>query len=324
MRNNINYTELGIELNDLKKSFLHYIEHKYVYNTYIKYRSFIFKVAWYEQTFSHKDLSEFTFQEVVDMLKFFNADTETSLNTQLSIVRKYMEVAVIQGYISNNLDILSSLTKETLSNFINSKAKEERYLTKKELLSAVKELKNPQDKIIFLLIFDGIMGKAYKDLINLKVEDYCTTNHSIKVDDKWYKLSRETEYALRYALEQDVYFMYYKENDKYIQYKLNSNDPYIIRSKKSKVDKPISTVGIRRRIDTCREYMNKEYVHGKTVWLSGIAHRLIELERENQLELVHGQIKEYCNKENINTNIIDMIDIIKIIKEKHKQENELA
>src|SRR6185437_4049524 len=84
------------------------------------------------------------------------------------------------GYRKTNINPLSSVEdkKEWVKPFVSTR--KHYAFTRAEILDMCKELVNYQDRAVLLALFEGIVGKGFSELLNLKACDIK------EIDDKYY------------------------------------------------------------------------------------------------------------------------------------------
>ena len=133
-----------------------------------------------------KDLYEMTANELDTVFHTASRRTENSVRGFISNIMTYIKWATEQGYRSTNLPIY---TAESIA----SKASEyvcktaASYYTQEDLMEYYKKINNRGDVMILQCIFEGIRGRGYSEIFNLKAKDL------YKKDDKYFVNLYDTE-----------------------------------------------------------------------------------------------------------------------------------
>lgn len=159
---------------------------------------------------------------------------------------------------------------------------DERYYTKHEIIDVCNTFLNPIDKFIVYALFNGIMGKGYADLTELKVSDVADDYSFIMVNDEKFECDDYMKEILKATIKSDMYFKNILGSDDMKStdyYFFNESSPYIIKVKPTKGNAngmlPMSYSAIQRRLtrlqdlyeDECGEHI---YLNGKSLGKSGI------------------------------------------------------
>ena len=106
---------------------------------------------------------------------------------------------------------------------------ESKYFTKTQILDVINLLINAQDKLLIYMIFNKVLGKEFKDLLEIKVsdvaEDYSYINvngNKILCDDVMKELVKDT-------IEQEVYVNTTKTRN-VLYYNLNMHSEYLFKT----------------------------------------------------------------------------------------------
>lgn len=106
---------------------------------------------------------------------------------------------------------------------------ESKYFTKTQILDVINSLINAQDKLLIYLIFNKVLGKKFKDLLEIKVSDvaqdysYINVNgNKILCDDIMKELVKDT-------IEQEVYVNTTRSRN-VMYYDLNMSSEYLFKT----------------------------------------------------------------------------------------------
>lgn len=301
---------------EIKSKFLN----KYPANTQIPYARIFEKSKEYEDKYK-KDLSEFTKQEISNVLSALKPLTLSASHVNGRIVTAYIDWCIENNVTSVKENKLKTEDVSFFGKFIDEELK--LFFTYNELIDITRRSNNPQDSVIVKLLFYGIQGNALAEIRNMKkkhVYDAENNNNVIKVYDedmseRQVQLDIATIELLKKAIGQELYL---KRNGVGLDEKLGlytnlvDND-YVIRTSITKTDKknaPVEKMVIYRRIKTLGEVLGYTHLTTKNIVRSGMiyeASRRIEnaiLTKDDYIEIGRifnidnwYQIKKYCNPE---------------------------
>ena len=117
----------------------------------------------------NKDLYDFTLQEIAQFFLFMKSTRLSSLQHTGSIIHSYIGWAIDQDLRKDNINPLSAVTSfEWYKQFIDNS--EQTLFTDKDIDNVVAGCINFQDKAVIQAIYEGIMGRGYSELLNMKME----------------------------------------------------------------------------------------------------------------------------------------------------------
>lgn len=202
------------------------------------------------------------------------------------------------------------------SDYINKlKFNSGKYFTKREIQQLCRVFSNSQDRFIVYALWNGIMGKDYTDLVNLKVSDIVKdeigTPLYINVSGRKVKCDEFMQKIISYVLEDNIYYQYTESADK--SYELNMQSEYVIKIRPSKKTNdglnPMNKVGIQTRLTKLSNVFEGEFgdikIHltGKSLERSGLMYIMYELQiRENKAWKI-DEIKKWFKEQGLKGHI---------------------
>ncbi|PGO60627.1 phage lytic cycle repressor MrpR family protein [Priestia megaterium] len=292
--------------------------------TYIR----IFKVTYKLEDELGKDLNEFTFSELEDVLRDFKANNRHTLISYASIISSYLNWSVEKGYTdTNELSVLKP------ADFVDYLDNQERYFTNKQLTRWEQNFANEQDAVLNRLLFIGAGGKQMSELRNLTIHDVDFENrtirlvNTIKADENTGKPIKFTERFLKIEDDDDVTLELIKGAYEQTYYKKSNGDmastsamrtfselvknDYIIRASITRTenhDKPVDKHVIFRRIKMMGKLNKIPNYTTKYIRRSGMiyfAHKLIGNEditiADIKMVADRFDVKSYHNLEGVLT-----------------------
>lgn len=147
---------------DIKEDFLNSYDDEGTRRNYLR----IFTKTEPLESKLNKDLYEFDNEEMDKLLKSFDSRNRATLESYARYISSYLKWSVAQGYAVVN--ILEDLRPNDFLQFI---IREEKYITPKYLNRLENLMENYQDAVISRLIFEGVGGRGFSEILNLKESD---------------------------------------------------------------------------------------------------------------------------------------------------------
>lgn len=144
--------------------------------------------GWWERVFDKsyvfeelykRDLYDFSTSNLIDFFKYLDLANINNLIVYKLNLTKYAEWAVSENLVADNQIHFNELTMEILNSCI-SKARIGNAIISYEKLKNISFV-NKQDKFVFWSIFEGIKGKDYEEIINMKIEDIDGSAHTVSL-----------------------------------------------------------------------------------------------------------------------------------------------
>lgn len=138
----------------------------------------------------NKDLSNFTFYEIIEYYKLLNIPSLDSLSVMNSQFSLYTQWCLQENLVKDNQNHFLEITMETMKSCINKALFNMKIVSKDIILNWVEQLPNPKDQFVLLGLFEGIKGKDFCELLKLRPEDInnniakICTGREIKISDK--------------------------------------------------------------------------------------------------------------------------------------------
>lgn len=195
---------------------------KEVYNKEIKER-FLNSIdlsqcppRWYERVFEKtymfekakdKDLYSFTTPEILEFYKFLDVGTITPLIVYNTNLLKYAQWALNEHLVFDGMNHFDEINVEILKECLNVVKTQQSILSYDKFMILINQkLLNDQDKYIFYCLFEGIKGKQYQELINLKMSDideekcmaHLCTGRDIYVDPHFIEICKMADVQTEY------------------------------------------------------------------------------------------------------------------------------
>lgn len=157
----------------------------------------------------NKDLSAFTFNEIMEMYQSLYSTSFSSLMNIHSHLRDYANFCNLRNMLTDNINHYNEIDPAIIRKCLHEGLKKEQIVTRKELLDLLKSdaIRNPYEKVWILGVFEGIMGKAGGDLLHLRRGMIDFDNLIVHLPESGRELSISKELALLIdtAINETVY-----------------------------------------------------------------------------------------------------------------------
>lgn len=280
---------------DLKEDFLSTHEE----NTSHSY-SYHFFYSYHIEEECGKDLKEFSENEL-DKLLMRRAKQTTSMRyfrNFFSVIKTYIDWTIENGYRKSDVNPLSSSLKPMNYKTYIDEAKV--FISEQELNAIENMLNNYQDKVILRLLFEGVRGNKYSELLNLKESDIDFENQRLTLhNDKGKKRILNLEgrdrcfHILRGAIKEKIYYAKggteLKKGKRGVsECPLVETDYVIKNANHSRTEEINNESTINRRIKLIKEITGMYGLTPVNVWQSGMIRKAVELyERDGELTTAH-------------------------------------
>ena len=170
--------EYNLYNESIKKRFLNSIDlEKYPPNWWDR----VFDKSYIFEELYHRDLYDFSTSNLLEFFKYLDFANINSLVVYKANLIKYVEWAISENLVADNQIHLNELTMELLTGCI-SKARVDNAIISYDKLREM-HFVNAQDAFVFWCLFEGIKGKDFEEIINLKIDDIDKKNHTVKLSD---------------------------------------------------------------------------------------------------------------------------------------------
>lgn len=291
--------------------------------TTINYMENVLKKAIPTEEQCGKDISQFNQEEYNYFLLSLEAKSLASLTVQNSVISKYIEFAIQEGFVPSRINIAELFNRETLRRYVSNIALEKKFITPQELDEIIKECANASDACLFSLMFEGVKGEKFCELINMMGSDVNFETAEIKLRDvndnisRTIKVTQRTLELIQDTLDEQVYV---PKNGEQTTTKRSvcyvATTPYVFRpAGKNKINKASSQL-IMRRLKDMANYYGNPFLTATNIWMSGlITYTKVYKDKEGKTELTMYDYQEICkayghnpsNWYNIKTNIENII-----------------
>ena len=155
---------------------LDYLNNRVVSETMVKS---IFRYTEAFEAQLDKDVSLFTQDEIIKMLKEKHSRSLTSLQNVVVVLKHYTTFIIATGRENSSVNNYSLINKDVLRECIDAEIQNKMILTKEELHDVQDQMLNATDKAILECLFEGISVPNLDDLTGLCAEQLDKINNRI-------------------------------------------------------------------------------------------------------------------------------------------------
>lgn len=119
-----------------------------------------------------KDLYDFTVSEIMEFYKSLSSpslETLMNINAQLILYTRY---ALANHLVKDSQNHYEEIDEVMLRECVNIGLLKAKVFTREQIMGLCDQLKNPCEQFVVLALFEGICGRNYADLANLKKENF--------------------------------------------------------------------------------------------------------------------------------------------------------
>jgi len=239
-----------------------------------------------------KDLKDFNRDELLLVLEELKGRSYNSVHTKWGVTKKYLK--------HFNNPFVDTITSNDLKDYIVEA--DVRYVTREELKSKVSVLESASHQALLFLLFDGVGGKGYKEICNLKFEDIDFQTGKVTLENRAVTLSKDTLNLLEQVKQEDTVTKIIWKHDQPnfdTEYSVNMNSPYVFKTRMLVSTKngmtPYKVTGLQRRLDSLTKVIGLTHANGKTLYYSGCAEKYLKLEKKFKKQLSIQDINSFAS-----------------------------
>lgn len=152
-----------------------------------------------------KDVSNFTFYEIIEYYKLINTHSINVLQVLNSQFSLYTQWCLQHNLVNDGQNHFLEMRLEDYDKCINKTLFNLKVVDRKTVLNWVEQLQNPRDQFVLLGLFEGIKGKDFCELANLKPEDVngnilkLCTGRTIEISDR-------LKHIIEECIEEKIYY----------------------------------------------------------------------------------------------------------------------
>ncbi|QHJ85082.1 MAG: hypothetical protein [Bacteriophage sp.] len=160
----------------------------------------IFNISMPYEIKWQKDLCNFVYSELADILYELNAATAISVRSCISYIRRYNEYCLLHGESKDGINHADEFIDTDLTLFVNKFKAEKGLVTREEMEDIAESLKNPMESMIIVGAFEGLTGSEMGYLQELDVANnpIHTQNREIAMSDLFIFYAQQAAQAEEY------------------------------------------------------------------------------------------------------------------------------
>ncbi|HCL4447229.1 TPA: hypothetical protein N2D16_002834 [Clostridium botulinum] len=287
------------ELDKRKKEYIRFLKEEQDLQdvTIDNYENQLYKIRAFEETIdSDRTIEYFTIDEISKLLENMTFSSESSAMSYKNRILDYLKFCTERYGVQKDLSLLKELSqKNYLKGLVNKRLKYLKYVSEGVLYEAVEDLVNPQDRLISLLIYEGVKGTNHADLLNIKKEQYnkeTKTLEYIEQDTGKTKTIVCNEFladAIEKTILTDIY--YFKNGKSKGLYSMTDmvkseyliEPTYQLNAKMGKQLVAVNGQTIQSRILKIFKYfldINGQHITVQSLYHSGIINRMVKITEE--------------------------------------------
>ncbi len=167
------------------------------------------KVSGFERSYD-RDLCNWTKMEIMEFYKYLGTASVSTLVVMNSAFSQYSQWCNQNNLVKDHQNHFSEITAEMLHHCINIGLAKQLIIVRQQLITEIRSLPNPSDQFALLALFEGIKGKDFCEILNIKTKDI-SDGHIKLCTGRVVRISKELE---NIALESASTYDYYTLGDK--------------------------------------------------------------------------------------------------------------
>lgn len=298
----------------VKKRFIEVMQQRYKPNTVDLYSKCLNKLSEYERDEWKDDVYNQSERQLKDFLDYCESSAAKSGNVMMTVIRKYVQWAISEGYSKSNFDFTQMIDVNKIKTHVNINAIKTQYIKDQdELFSICMFCANAQDAVGFVLTYFGIDGEKHSEMINLARSDIKENGVTIQRNLKEFFIEIPERFleVIRDAVDEAVYYKYNNmdnQTTKAKSYEL-SQTGYVLKVAKGNNNQKIDEISPQiinqrlKKIARLYDMRNLSRLNPKNVLISGMFDALRRIENDKQGELNKINYETVLEQYNISLNL---------------------
>jgi integrase len=242
----------------------------------------IFYKSWALEDARDRDLADFNLEEIGKVIERSNPFSKSVAKTTTRFLSSYITFAIENGLRENNINPLDGVSNEWIESFVDMTKKI--HYSYSEFVDLIEKMNNGQDQAFLYMVYEGIIGERFSELIELKLSDinWETNEVYIKSRDENITVSDECMKYIKKAYDEDVYHQYNKKTNQYTIKSLLKSE-YIfknVESPRAIENEPVKLNVIYKRLHSLKEIFNLEYLNPQSIRQSGMIYAAYQIYQE--------------------------------------------
>lgn len=187
-------------------------------------------------------------------------------------ISQYISWAIENGYRENNLNPLKGIDTDWYANFVDHTKKI--FYSKKEFIQLLDEMLNGQDQAFLALIWNGIIGRSFSQLRELKFSDinFDTNEVYVKERDINIKIDDDLMKYLQNAYSQTTFFTYNSKTKEHNETDLLPSEYLFknVKSPRSQEGAQVNPSVFYTRLNNLKSEFSLEYLTPNSIKMSAM------------------------------------------------------
>lgn len=245
------------------------------------------------ETELNKDILQFNQDEMQYLLNSFNYTSHFSLKSSVSRLNTYIRCTSRWNNTIPNTEITGDMVKKAI------RETESKLMTRTDMYKIASEMLNYVDRAIIVLLYEGVMGTGFNELLNLEWQNANLETGEIELDNRIVKLSPPSIEILKRAKEECQYTKNgsLDYTGKHF-YNFNMSSPYVIRNKPTTFNNnglyPLKLNSIKCRLTKLLVDFDTTAMD---IYTSGIVEKVVMKEIDTDTTLSIMKTKSYIKNE---------------------------
>jgi len=158
------------------------------------------------ETEFNKDISNFTVSEISEYYKTLNVGTLESLIVMNSHFSLYTQWCMQENLVRDGQNHFLEMDYDALKRCLNNVKFNMKIVDRNIIVNWCEQLPNPKDQVVLLGLFEGLKGKDFVDLTNLKPEDVDFEKCVIHLSNRDLTVSERLIQYIKDAIEENTYY----------------------------------------------------------------------------------------------------------------------
>ena len=319
----------------IKQWYLKAIEEGSPKGTYKVNLVYIKVIAEWEEKFG-RSIVDFTLNEITTLLRSLRFKSVSSFYTVTSVIKSYTEFAAAK--LSKPMGQIQFVDMNKPEDFINSTAYNNRYTDRDNLiekletmpLGETKYYSNEEDgvldRLLILLMYEGVRGKGYEEIIDLEKKDIDKEKKAIyiKSTKSYIRIKDNRVWGLIDIVLKRKNIMYTKDGENETEsLRGDENEGYLFLRVVNKIGRPSSDSSIRNytvekftayyikmQISKIMKAIDLPYITGVPLYISGLAERVHEWLEYNEIKFTRANVINYIELHGEKVGISGLLETI--------------
>lgn len=234
-------------MNKIKQAFITSYDRAIAPNTLPR----IFDIVEPLESYYEKDCCNFTIDEIKSVLMAFRSSDVWTVRQKVSLLKSYTNYCIDHGFSTDGINHYVEVSTEIIESCIDKRKAEVMMVTEEDVDEMLALLDSPRDKLLILAPYEGISGKGYCEILELRKSDLLPNNLVKLCDGRIIQVSAK----LHSIMEDAGDLSYYTRSDgKNLELQQSE---FIFKSSKGNV---ASELSVKNRIMSIKKMVDRPYL----------------------------------------------------------------